>query len=437
MRVAKNAIALACSIAMTASLAACGGSGSNSGQGSSDGGKLSGDITFQTWNLKNDKYTPYFKKLIKQFESDHPGTHIKWIDQPSDGYEQKLSADAAAEQLPDLVDAGASMMYMLAKAGVLMDVAREVPEAEKNYTPGSWKTATFKGNGVEKGVYAFPWYVNDGPNYYNTQLMKKCGVDTAKLPKTWDDYFKAANTIADNCKGEYMSTGIGNDMGDLASAGIKIISDDHSRYVFNTPKAAAFLQKFVDLYKKGGIPPEALDAKWSQQADFFQRGSVASMGGSAYSADGFKLNAPDLYKNLAVGPKINDTPHSVTVAYELLGVNKNTKNKPLALAFAQYVTNSANQLEFDKKAAVFPSSAGTINDEYFAKAAAEDTVKGKAMKITLDAVKNGRASRPPEFTDTAGGDYYGEQVALALQGKQSVKDALNKSVDFANKHLKN
>lgn len=437
MKAVKNAVVLLCATAMATSLAACGGSGKGSDEGGSEGGKLSGDITFQTWNLKNDKYTPYFKDLIKKFETDNPGTHINWVDQPSDGYEQKLSADAAADQLPDIVDAGASMMYMLAKAGVLMDVSKEAPDAEKNYTPGSWKNATFEGNGVEKGVYAFPWYVNDGPQYYNTELMKKCGLDTEKLPKTWDDYFQAANKLTENCKGDYMSTMMGNDMGDLASAGIKIISDDHSKYVFNTPEAVEFLQKFVDLFKKGGIPPEALDAKWSQQADFFQRGSIASMGGSAYSADGFKLNAPDLYKNLAVGPKINDTPHSVTVAYELLGVNQKTKNKPLALAFAQYVTNSKNQLEFDKKAAVFPSSAGTIDDPYFASAASEDSVKGKALKITLDAVKNGRSSRPPEFTDTAGGQYYGEQVALALQGKQSAKDALDKSVDFANKHLKN
>ncbi|RBP98542.1 ABC transporter substrate-binding protein [Bifidobacterium aemilianum] len=430
----KKAVALSAATAILVSLAACGGS-DDSGNSASKDGKLSGSITFQTWNLKNDKYTPYFNDLIKQFEKENPGTTIKWIDQPSDGYEQKLSADAAAGQLPDIVDAGASMMYMLAKAGILMDVSKEAPKAAKNYTPGGWKAATFSGNGVEKGVYAFPWYVNDGPQYYNTEVLKKCGVSTDKLPKTWDEYFDAANTLTDNCKGDYMSTMMANDMGDLASAGIKIINDDHTKYVFNSPKAVAFLQRFVDLYKKGGIPPEALDAKWSQQSDFFQRGTIASMGGSAYSADGFKLNAPDLYKNLAVGPKINDTPHSVTVGYEMLGVNATTKNKPLALAFAQYVTNSKNQLEFDKKAAVFPSSAGTIDDPYFAEAASEDSVKGQALKITLDAVKNGSASRPAEFTDSNGNDYYGEQVAMALQGKQTAKQALDKAVAFANKKL--
>ena len=77
------------------------------------------------------------------------------------------------------------------------------------------------------------------------------------------------------------------------------------------------------------------------------------MAGSAYSADGFKQNAPDLYKNLAVGPRISNDGKSASVAYEMLGISANSKHPDVAIDFARFVTNEKNQIEFDKKASVF------------------------------------------------------------------------------------
>ena len=95
----KKILAIAGAGAMLVSVAACG-----SGTAGDDGGKK--EISFQTWNLKNDKYTPYFEALIKAYEKDHPDVTVKWLDAPSDGYEDKLSSQAAAGELPDIVDGG-------------------------------------------------------------------------------------------------------------------------------------------------------------------------------------------------------------------------------------------------------------------------------------------------------------------------------------------
>lgn len=81
----KKILAIAGAGAMLVSVAACG-----SGTAGDDGGKK--EISFQTWNLKNDKYTPYFEALIKAYEKDHPDVTVKWLDAPSDGYEDKLSS---------------------------------------------------------------------------------------------------------------------------------------------------------------------------------------------------------------------------------------------------------------------------------------------------------------------------------------------------------
>ena len=99
----KKILAIAGAGAMLVSVAACG-----SGTAGDDGGKK--EISFQTWNLKNDKYTPYFEALIKAYEKDHPDVTVKWLDAPSDGYEDKLSSQAAAGELPDIVDGGNSIL---------------------------------------------------------------------------------------------------------------------------------------------------------------------------------------------------------------------------------------------------------------------------------------------------------------------------------------
>ena len=106
----------------------------------------------------------------------------------------------------------------------------------------------------------------------------------------------------------------------------------------------------------------------------------------------------------------------------------------VAIDFARFVTNEKNQIEFDKKASVFPSAKGGLDDDYY-KSIDESTLEGKALKITLDQVKDGYGSRPAEFTDNNGYKNFQQQIALAMQGKQTAKEALDKSVEFANEKL--
>lgn len=426
-------LGIVAAVAMLVPMAACGNNNSSS---SSSSNSMKGTISFGTWNLKNDRYTPTISKMIKAYEKKHPGVTVKWVDYPSDGYVQKLSTQAAANELPDIIDGGPSVVYPLAKAGALLNLSKEDPSAKDQYTEGAWNAVTFHGRNMQTGAYSYPWYVNDGPMYWNTKLMKKCGVSTTKLPETWDEYFAAAKTMTKNCNNVYMSTMIGGATDDYASAGVKIMNADQTKYTFNTPKAIHQLQRFVDLYKAGGIPPEALSASWSQQGDFFQRGSIMGMGGSAYQAAGFKENAPDLYKNLAVGPKISDEGRSASVSYDSLAIAKTSKHPKLAMDFTRFVTNSANQLAFDKVSSTFPSSKGTIDNPYFKKAASGNDLQAKALKITMKAVTDGYSNRPAQMSDTDGWNYLQQQAALALQGKQSAKQALDKAVDFANQHLK-
>lgn len=416
----KKAVALVSAVAMAGTLAACGSTNKSDGN----------SLKFQTWNLKNDKFTSYFEDLISKFEKENNVT-IEWVDQPADNYEDKLSTDAAAGELPDVVDMGPEAAYTLANAGVLMDISKEVPEAKDDFLESAWEAATFKGPQLEEGTYGFPWYLNTGPTYYNKALLEECGVGNASTPKTQDDVFAMADTFGKNCGGKYALTSGIPSIQDFGMYGVQLMNEDKTEFTFNEEKGVKFVQEYIDMYNSKAFTDSMLNSSSSGESKSFNGGTQAFMNGSAFSVDDIRKNAPKVFENLAITNFVANTNPNMFM--EMIVVNANTPNKELALKFARYVTNSENQLAFDKKASVFPSSKGTIDDEFFNPQ--DDTMDAEAMRMSAEQVRNGRIWGPPQFT-SAVTNYLREQIALALQGKLTAKEALDATVEYANERIK-
>lgn len=121
-------------VALMLGLSACGSTGS-SGTDYVDNvknGEITGEISFQTWNLKAS-FEDYFNGVIDAFEEKYPGTSVKWIDQPADNYADKLSADASGGTLPDVINFDQNTGYPLAKNGFLMDVSKVASDAKDTF----------------------------------------------------------------------------------------------------------------------------------------------------------------------------------------------------------------------------------------------------------------------------------------------------------------
>ncbi|WP_039936230.1 ABC transporter substrate-binding protein [Streptomyces himastatinicus] len=392
-------------------------------------GKVSGKITFQTWNLKNDKFTSYFKDLIADFEKAHPGTDIRWVDQPAEGYQDKLSADAAAGSLPDVVDMGPESAYTLAKAGVLLDLNKADPKAEGRYVDKAWKAMTFEGLGG--GTYGYPWYLNTGPSFFNKALFKKCGLNPGKLPATYDELFDQAETMAEKCSDTMMIARMPA-IETFGEYGVPLMDAGGKKFTYNNAKGVEYVERFRKLYAKKGIGEEALNNLQTKEVEEFKAGRLAYLPGSSYTLDDLKATAPDVYKDLGIGPRISDSAPNMYL--ESLVVNAATKNQSLATAFATYVTDSAHQLTFAKKASVFPSSAGTLDDAYFTQDDKDPATT--VRRESADQVRKAVVWWPPAFSGSADSNTLREQIAQALLGKKSVKAALDASVRYSNERLK-
>ncbi|KMY24026.1 multiple sugar transport system substrate-binding protein [Actinobaculum suis] len=393
---------------------------------SSESTKLSGEISFQTWSLKNDRFTPYFEKLIADFQNEHPGTTIKWMDQPGEGYEDKVLQQANADELPDVVNLPPGYAAQLAKAGMVENLETVNKDVLKEYVPGGISAYQFPG--VE-GTYGYPWYLGTDMNWFNTELLEKAGVSKDQLPKTMDELFETADKVAKATNGEVKMISNLPDADAFANAGVKFQKDDGT-YDFNTPEGVKLVQRWKDAYANGSMTPEALNADWTGNAMLYKQGRTAWTTASAGFASELEKEAPSLLGVSVATPRIGNPPLFV----QGISVSAHSKNPELARAFAQYVTNNHNQVEFVKIAqGFFPGTQeGNSNPDTFTSVIKNDLQK-TATTTAAEAMKTAAPTTGVDFTEDMG-KYTKQQVALAVRGDVPIEDALQKISDYANQN---
>ncbi|MGW1753183.1 ABC transporter substrate-binding protein [Streptomyces mirabilis] len=427
MRISRRALAAAAAVAVLLPLSAC-GSGSD-GSGSTDAsGKVEGDITFQTWNLRAN-FKPYFEGVIADFEKKYPGTHVKWVDQPAEGYADKISADAAGGTLPDVVNVSPDLVAPLAEAGLALDLDKSAGQYKKEYLDGAWASHQIPGM---TGTYAFPWYLNTGPLFYNKSLFKEAGLDASKPPTTYDELFADALQLAKKSDGKVATLANVPTVEDFGRYGVELMNKEGTAFAFNDAKGAELLTKYKELYDAKALDPQALTATPESSGKKFLTEAVAMNPGSALDLGNFKKQAPNLYKNIGITDQITSTG-KVNMYVMGVMVNSRTKHTPASVAFAHFVTDAQNQMSFAKKVAIFPSTAGSLDDPYFTK---EDGTDETRVRIAAaKSLKNAVNYTPVLFSEQMKTALRNE-VAKALQGKESPKTALDNAVKACDTLLK-
>jgi len=387
---------------------------------------LSGEITFQTWSLKNEKFTPYFEKLVTDFTTQHAGTKINWIDQPGDGYEEKVLQQAQSNTLPDVINIPPGYGMQLAEVNKLVDLKAAAPDSIASYTEGGIKAYTYAGM---DGAYGYPWYLGTDLNWWNTKAFSDYGLDASKLPTNFDEFFAAAATMAEKSGGKMPLISSLPGLGDFAAAGVKLF--DGTKFTFNTPEAAAVLQKYAELYKQKALPPEVLQNNYTGNAQMFQQGKVAWTTATPSFPGDLQKNAPTLVSVTKATPRFGIQPMFV----QGISVSADSKAPALALAFAQYVTSNASQVEFVKLAqGFFPGTVEANNNPSSFTSAISDPLTAEAVALAATAITKAELITPNEFSDEMS-TYTAQQIALAVRGDLAPAEALDRAVKHCNDNL--
>jgi multiple sugar transport system substrate-binding protein len=404
------------------------GNGADTSQTVAANAPVKGSITFQTWSLKNQTFTPYFTSLVTAFEAKYPGTTINWIDQPGDGYQQKVASQVTSKTLPDVVNLPPDIAYALATSGNLLDLSKNVPTLSADYVQSGLDAYRYPG---VSGDYGFPWYLGADMNYWNKAMFTKDGLDPNSVPKTVDDLFTQAKTMHDNSGGkDYLISTIPN-LNDIVQAGGPLMNANDTKFIFNNAKVAALLDKYAAAYKAGEMPPDVLTNTYQGNNALFEKQEVAWTTGQGNEVSQVRQANPSLIPDIVPSPSFGPAYLNV----QGVSVSSKSANLPLALAFAKFVTNNDNQVAFIKLAPGFlPGTTAAANDPSYSKS--DGTNAGDAAVIAYQDMRHAIDYTPPVWVDQMNTDL-NQQISLAISGQKSSRQALNDLVNQLNQLLAN
>jgi multiple sugar transport system substrate-binding protein len=345
----KVRITVAAALTVLGVLAASGCSSSGSAQGS-------GPVKLSLLTGFTGPDAPAYQALVATFNASHPGIQVSMDVQPWDAIGQKLPAEWATGQGPDLAtpsfDPGVIFNYIKTNSVLPLDSAVGAGDAKINASafPGS-VTKAFTANGH---LYAVPANLASVALYYNKAMFKAAGITT---PPT-----SAAEFATDAKKltvGGASPTQYGISLADHQTIqmwpilqwmnGGDIVGADGCATV-NSSSSVQALQTWADLVAKDHVSPVG---QTGADADTLFSAKKAAMElNGPWAAAGFRKAGIDL----GIAPVPVGSAGPVTLASTVpLMVANNTPHKAEALQFLAWWTSKTAQADFSAKSGFPPS----------------------------------------------------------------------------------
>jgi putative chitobiose transport system substrate-binding protein len=334
------------------------------------------EIHFWTYYL-SPTFDQYIKDTIARFNQAYPDVKVDWEDHQATFPDDMRNAFAAGNA-PDVINLSISEGWVsdYASQGKLLALDGVVPADVKSlYFPSLWDQQVVGGK-----HYQFPWYQGIHVNLVNTKILTDAGFTAADFPAKWDDIPAFCQTIK-------TKTGTLCDIrltvNDLLAqmvyeGGVKIVSDDGTKFTFDSPEAVAWLQHYVGMVKAGTVDKTVLVTDQDRVGlDLFTSGKAAFYDTGPNLIRDVRANNPGLYGYLAVVPSPVGKSGVVGKGLMAISVKADTKFPNASIALAQFFTNPKSMLEFAKIVSIYPSTPASYDDPFFSAkpVAIEDSAK--------------------------------------------------------------
>ncbi|HLO88247.1 MAG TPA: sugar ABC transporter substrate-binding protein [Nostocaceae cyanobacterium] len=352
-----------------------------------------GAATIEFWTMQlQPQFTNYFQSLIANFESQNPGIKVNWVDVPWAAMENKILTAVSAKTPPDVVNLNPNFSSQLAGKNAWLDLDAKIPsEVRSSYLPNIWKAST-----LNNKSFGIPWYLTTRLTIYNTDLLKQAGI--TKPPATYTELAKVAQQIKEKTgKYAFFVTFVPQDSGEVLESFVQMgvtLIDAEGKAAFNSPQGKAAFQYWVDLYKKGLLPKEALTQGHRHAIDLYQAGETAFLASGGEFLNTIAKNSPKIAQVSDIAPQITGDTGKKNVAVMNIVIPRATKQPDAAVKFALFVTNDENQLAFAKAAKVLPSTIKALSDSYFKDAPANASTLDKARIISAQQLQQAEVLTP-------------------------------------------
>jgi multiple sugar transport system substrate-binding protein len=312
-------------------------------------------------------YDRFLREVVPEFEKEHPGIKVEWLNLGWDNYQQKILTGFAGGSGPDVFSFYSVDVAPWADRGLLRPVDQLVDKAA--FIPSALANGEWKGQ-----VYAIPMGMRMRPLFYRKDFLEEAGF--AGPPTDWDALRTYAKKLvkrdgAANLErvGFWIPTSHPYKtpqfwLAFLWNAGGEVLTPDGTRAAFNGPEGVRATEFLADLLRN-----DRIDDPGSIKVDNtdFAQGRVTMLLSNIVTR-GLMRNTPELRPNVGITLPPGDKRQYVELAGEMLGISRSTKNMKEAEELARYLALNVS-----------------VATKY---AAMDDTMPGLKAVADSDVVKN-------------------------------------------------
>ena len=371
----------------------------------------------EMWTLAlSPTFDDYINGVIAEFEADHPGVTVNWVDLPDGGFPDKFFASIAAGQAPDVVNLNTSRMRLAVKEDALVNLSENAtPEQLSIYFPSLLDSSSVNGS-----VYALPWYQAPTILMYNKSIFEQAGLDPESPPATYEEAINMAQTIREATFLEGIAPlPFPEDW--LVQNGVDILSADGTEPAFNTPEGVAALQTYVDAVENRAVSQDAINFDYQKAIGDFAGGQDAMLVTGPQFLRTVESDGPDVYANLGLAPYPQTATGIIPNAIQNMVVPAASDNIDLAIELANFVTNDANQLAFAKLVSIFPSTVEAAGDEFFC--SDQESLEGRARCIQAQSIDRSFDNQVRQDIKDEIRKAFGEAMIGQKTAEQALEDA--------------
>ncbi|WP_319448267.1 MULTISPECIES: ABC transporter substrate-binding protein [unclassified Mycobacterium] len=416
-------------IAMVAVLAlvlsACGGGGSSS----------SGPTEIAVWHGYQDTEGEVFKKLVAQYNQEHPDVKVSELYSSNDLVLQKVLTAVRGGSAPDVAYMFGSWSPNIAKIPQLVNMSEAVSAPEwkwDDFYPAEREAAT-----VGDKIVGVPALVDNLAIVYNKKLFADAGVAPPSPDWTWDDFRAAAAKLTDPAKGQYgwlipadgSEDTVWHYLPMLWEAGGDILSPDNKHAIFNSDagiRALTVLQQMAVTDKS-----LYLDTTNETGPKLMNSGKVGMLVTGPWDLSQFS----DIEYGVQVMPTFAGSSgghQTIAGPDNWVVFNNGDAKKKAALAFVQWLTAPEQVKAFSLGTGDLPIRASVGQDQAVLDKLNENVPGTSAFVENLNNVKK---VRPQVEQYPAISEALGQAIVAVMLDKDQPKSALDAAAQAADAAL--
>ena len=304
---------------------------------------------------------PYFEKMAKEFHAANPSIDVKIevVNWPS--LLQKLQTDISAGANADVSIIGTRWLLDFVHDGIAEPLDGYMDANFKNGFIGPF----LKPGQIDGKTYGLPIAASARAMYYNKEMLTKAGFPDG--PKTWDDVVAAAKKI---------KAAGGNGFG-LMAKGTEVdvyyyyalwsyggqVLDAHNKAAFDSPAGIKALTLYKSMLDQGLTEPGPTNYTREDLQNQFKQGRLGMVITAPFLIGQIAKEAPTLQYGIVPVPK--GTTSATYAVTDSVVMFKNSKVKPAAYQWLQFLFSKPARVEFNKNEGFLPTTKAAAADPLF------------------------------------------------------------------------